>query len=69
MSLPMRQKIRMFIGALVAFIFGGLLASLMFMPVPPQNADIVKVLVGFVGGAFVMMVSYYFGDSDSASKD
>jgi hypothetical protein len=36
----------------------------MFMPVPPQNADIVKVLVGFVGGAFVMMVSFYFGDSE-----
>jgi len=69
MALPTRSKIRMFIGALVAFIFGGLLASLMFMPVPPQNADIVKVLVGFVGGAFVMMVSFYFGDSDSSGKD
>jgi hypothetical protein len=64
MSLPTKQKIRMFIGALVCVIFGGLLASLMFMPVPPQNADIVKVLVGFVGGAFVMMVSFYFGDSE-----
>jgi len=59
----------MFVGTLVAVIFGGLLASLMFMPVPPQNADIVKVLVGFVGGAFVMMVSFYFGDSDNSGKE
>ena len=63
-----KVKIRMFIGALVAVIFGGLLTSLMFFPVPPQNADIVKVLVGFVGGAFVMMVSFYFGDSEGSDK-
>ena len=69
MALPTKQKIRMFVGTLVAVIFGGLLASLMFMPVPPQNADIVKVLVGFVGGAFVMMVSFYFGDSDNSGKE
>ncbi len=69
MPLPTKQKIRMFVGTLVAVIFGGLLASLMFMPVPPQNADIVKVLVGFVGGAFVMMVSFYFGDSDNSGKE
>ena len=69
MPLPTKQKIRMFVGTLVAVIFGGLLASLMFMPVPPQNADIVKVLVGFVGGAFVMMVSFYFGGSDNSGKE
>ena len=64
MSLPAKARTRMVIGSLVAFIFGGLIGALMFYPVPPQNADIVKVLVGFVGGAFVTMVSFYFGDSD-----
>ena len=64
MAIKEKAKIRMFVGGLVAFIFGGLIGSLMFYPVPSANADIVKVLVGFVGGAFVTMVSFYFGDSD-----
>ena len=48
----------------IVVIFGGLLASLLFFSVPASNADILKVLVGFLGGAFVTMVSYYFGDSE-----
>ncbi len=64
LTLTTKARIRMFIGVLVAFIFGGLLTALVFVNVPPNNADILKVLVGFVGGSFVTMVSYYFGDSE-----
>ena len=64
MPMPNKAKTRMLVGAVVSFTFGGLIGALIFYPVPPQNADIIKVLVGFVGGAFVTMVSFYFGDSD-----
>ena len=64
LTLTARARIRMFIAILVSVIFGGLLASLLFFSVPASNADILKVLVGVLGGAFVTMVSYYFGDSE-----
>jgi len=64
MSLKDKQKIRLVISFTLSVVFGGLLTSLLFFPVPPQNADIIKVLVGFIGGAYVTMIAYYFGDSD-----
>ncbi len=63
-----KRKMRLVIGVFVAFIFGGLLTALMFVDLPVGNADIVKVLVGFAGGAFVMLVSFYFGDSDGKDE-
>jgi len=69
MTLPTKAKVRLFIGGAVAFIFAGMLGTLLFYPVPKENADILKVLVGFTGGAFVTMVSFYFGDSDGKDQE
>lgn len=63
-----KRQMRLIVGVLVAFIFGGLLFALLFIALPVGNADIVKVLVGFAGGAFVMLVSFYFGDSDGKDE-
>lgn len=59
-----KTQVRVFVASLTAFGFFALLGSLIFFPVPLNNADILKVLVGFLGGAFVTMVAYYFGDSE-----
>ena len=59
-----KRNVRLIVALVVGVIFAGLLLSLIFITVPAGNQDILKVLVGFVGGAFVTMVSFYFGDSD-----
>lgn len=63
-----KRQMRLIVGVLIAAIFGGLLFALLFVSLPDGNADIVKVLVGFSGGAFVMLVSFYFGDSDGKDE-
>ncbi len=60
----MKTKIRLFMGAVLSIGFFGIIGMMMFRPVPAANADIVKILVGFIGGAFVTMMSFYFGDSE-----
>jgi len=64
-----KRKVRMVVGVFVASIFGGLLTALLFKDLPEGNADIVKVLVGFIGGAFVTMVSFYFGDKEQGADE
>jgi len=61
-----KRNVRLTIALVIGVVFSGLLLSLIFVQVPENNRDILKVLVGFVGGAFVTMVSYYFGDSDGS---
>lgn len=59
-----KANIRLFIGIMVTLGFFGIIGALVLIAVPQVNADIVKVLVGFIGGAFVTMISFYFGDSE-----
>ena len=59
-----KTNIRMFMGMLISIGFFGIVGTLIFVEIPTTSADILKVLVGFIGGAFVTMVSFYFGDSE-----
>lgn len=59
-----KANTRMFMGSLIFIGFFGIVGALIFVDVPVSNADILKVLLGFIGGAFVTMVSFYFGDSE-----
>ena len=61
-----KTQIRLLLGVLLMFGFVGMVAAMLFVEIPVGNADIVKVLVGFLGGAFVTMVSFYFGSSEGA---
>ena len=60
----MKTKIRLCMGLIMSLGFFGIIAVLIFKSVPQVNADIIKVLVGFIGGAFVTMMSFYFGDAE-----
>jgi len=53
------------VGILTTVGFFGMIASLMLFSVPSENGDILKILVGFIGGAFMTIIAFYFGDSDS----
>jgi len=59
-----KANTRMFMGLLISVGFFGIVGTLIFVEIPTTSADILKVLVGFIGGAFVTMVSFYFGDSE-----
>ena len=59
-----KQQVRLLLGMLLMVGFVGMVGSMLFVEIPQGNADIVKVLVGFLGGAFVTMVSFYFGSSE-----
>ena len=59
-----KSHIRLLMGLLISLGFFGIVGSMVFISVPESSADILKVLVGFIGGAFVTMVSFYFGDSE-----
>lgn len=61
-----KSKIRLTMAIVLVLGFFGLIGVMLFFPIPISNADIIKVLVGFVGGAFVTMVSFYFGDSEGS---
>jgi hypothetical protein len=61
-----KQKIRLLIGTLVTVMFGGMLAVLSFAEIPDGSKDVLQVLIGALGGAFITMVSFYFGDSDGS---
>ena len=64
-----RAKTRLLIALILAVGFFALLYIMIFNPVPPENSDVLKVLVGFMGGAFVTMVTFYFGDSEGSTKE
>ena len=61
-----KQKVRLTMAIVLVMGFFGLIGTMLFFPVPSSNADIIKVLVGFVGGAFVTMIAFYFGDSEGS---
>ena len=60
----MKLNVRLLIGILITVLFAFVLMALVFMEVPDTNTDVLKVLIGFIGGAFTTMVAYYFGDKE-----
>ena len=62
------RQIRLIIALVVASLFGATLAGLFLLELPDNNADVLKVTLGFLGGSFVTMVTFYFGDSEGKDK-
>lgn len=51
---------------LLTFGFFGVLATIIFVPIQPEVVQIVDVLLGALGGAWVSVVSYFFGSSNGS---
>lgn len=62
------RQIRLIIALITASLFGAVLAGLFLIELPAGNADVLKVTLGFLGGAFVTMITFYFGDSEGKDK-
>lgn len=63
-----KRQVRFVIALILGVMFGLTLAALVFVEMPAGNSDVMKVLVGFLGGAFVTMITFYFGDSDGKDE-
>jgi len=59
-----KRAIRLMIAVILAVMFGFVLVALIFIVIPAGNKDVLQVTLGFLGGAFVTMIAFYFGDSD-----
>lgn len=66
MSERKKAKIRTIIAILLAVIMAGMVVGLFVKAIPGGNKDAYNILLGFIGGSFMSMVSYYFGDSQGS---
>ena len=51
------------LAAIVCVGFFGILAVMAFFILPLENKDALLLMIGFLGGSFTSVVSYYFGSS------
>lgn len=56
------------LGALIVSGFFALLILLVLSAVPPENKDLLNLVVGALIGSFSSIVSYFFGSSLGSSK-
>lgn len=68
-EIAVRDKIPAFLAIATTIGFFGLLGMLLYHEPPPSSKDILNIMVGVLGTAWVAMVTYYFGSSaGSAAK-
>lgn len=69
-EIAVKDKIPAILGITITLGFFGLLASMMKWAPPNQNQDLLDIMLGSLGTAWVAVVTYYFGSSaGSAKKD
>lgn len=59
-----KQQTKLLLAILTLLGFFGLIGLLLFVAIPSENADIVKVFAGFLGASFVNLISHYFRDEN-----
>jgi hypothetical protein len=59
-----KQQIRTLIGSIVLVGFFSMIGILIFVPIPVSNGDIIKILIGFLGGMGASVIGHYFGTSE-----
>lgn len=60
---------RLIIGCFLFTLVGFAWFALLSIEIPVGNRDVFLALVSAVTGAFVMMVTYYFGSSDDPPRE
>ena len=63
-----KDKFQIALGALIVIGFFSLLILLSVVKVPPENKDLLNIVVGGLIAAFATIVGYYFGSSSSSAK-
>lgn len=59
-----KMKARIIVAGAVLALAAFCLWGLFFVELPENNADVLKVVTGFLWGSFATMVAFYFGDAE-----
>ena len=63
-----KNNTRLIIGIMAGLGFFSLVAALIFFAVPEGNKQVLTTICGFIGGAYVATVNYYFAASIVTGK-
>ena len=66
-EMVIKDKTPQIVGVLLMVGFFGLLATLMFIDIPPKNQQVLHIMLGSLGTMATAVANYYFGSS-SGSK-
>ncbi len=56
-----------FLAVFVTFGFFGMLGFMLTQPVPPENKDVLNIMLGSLGTAWVTIIGFFFGSSYGSS--
>ena len=59
-----KMIVRLIIAIILTVGLFALIFTLIKVDMPAGSADVVKILIGAIAGAFVTMISFYFGSSE-----
>lgn len=62
-EMTLKDRIPAILAIGITLGFFGLLATMIFVPMPAQSEKIIDIMVGSLGTAWISVVSYYFGSS------
>jgi len=57
------STMQLVLGSIIVALFFSIIGLLFFFEPPYENLQIINILIGSVCGAFVTIISYYFGSS------
>lgn len=58
-----RDKMPAFLATLLTFGFFGILTAIMFWPIEKEAREIINIMLGALGTAWISCITYYFGSS------
>lgn len=67
-EIAVKDKTPMILAFSIAIGFLAVLALMMFSVMPSSGHDALLVMLGYLGGAFTAVVSYYFGSNKDSSR-
>jgi hypothetical protein len=68
MQISTKSVVAPFLALFVTIGFFGVLALMMFYPLPPATHDALMLMLGTLGTAWVSVIAYYFGSSVSSDR-
>lgn len=64
----MKTHARPYLAAAVVFGFLGVLAALLFLPVPDATNNALMIMLGGLSAEFARVLAYYFGSSQGSHE-
>lgn len=62
-----KERFMYILGGLIVLAIMTVIGLLIFYPIPTENKETLIQVIGTLTGAFMMIISYFFGSSKSSS--